>query len=54
MKKYKCQECGQKYTGWGAGKICDKCGGKLIEISEKEFDEEKRGKVKSYDHKILG
>jgi len=42
MKKYKCQSCGQVYTGWGVGKTCRKCGGKLKEISEKEVNKQKQ------------
>lgn len=52
MKKYECQNCGQKYTGWGVKKTCRKCGGKLKEISEKEFNERNEGGVESDDHKI--
>lgn len=53
MNYYKCQECGQIYTGWGESKICGKCGGILIRISREEFEiyKEDRKGVKS-DHKI--
>ena len=29
MKRYRCCGCGTIFTGWGVGKICPKCGGKL-------------------------
>ena len=27
--KYKCKNCGAVWHGWGVGKVCKKCGGKL-------------------------
>jgi len=44
MPKYRCEKCGAKFAGWGVGKICQKCGGKLKRISESEFYEEKTKK----------
>ncbi|MBA7515589.1 hypothetical protein ES705_07631 [subsurface metagenome] len=34
MPKYCCQNCGAIFFGWGVGKICKKCGGKLGLIKE--------------------
>lgn len=42
MPRYKCEKCGAKFAGWGAGEICQKCGGRLKEISKEEFYEEKK------------
>ena len=51
MNYYRCGKCGQKYTGWGQEKTCRKCGGELIEITEKEFNKKDKKEVES-DHKI--
>jgi len=32
MPKYKCKNCGVVWYGWGEGKVCPKCGGKLEPI----------------------
>jgi len=37
MKKYICVNCGQVFTGWGVGKICQKCGGKLELVIEEQL-----------------
>jgi len=29
MPKYKCKNCGAVWYGWGVGKVCRKCRGKL-------------------------
>jgi len=34
MKRYRCRNCGAIFTGWGAGKFCPQCGGKLELIEE--------------------
>lgn len=44
MPYFICEKCGEKYAGWGVGKNCDKCGGKLKEVSEEEFYGEEGGK----------
>jgi len=36
MKRYICVDCKIIYTGWGVGKVCRKCGGKLELIKEKD------------------
>ncbi|MBA7582979.1 hypothetical protein ES708_24917 [subsurface metagenome] len=47
MPYYECEKCGAKFAGWGVGKFCQKCRGKLNKISKEEFyrDEEKRNKA---------
>lgn len=35
MKRYLCCNCKTIFTGWGIGKFCPKCGGKLELIIEK-------------------
>jgi len=34
MPKYKCKNCGAVWHGWGEGKVCPKCGGKLEPVPE--------------------
>jgi len=29
MPKYRCKDCGVVWHGWGEGKVCTECGGKL-------------------------
>ena len=37
MKRYICVDCGQVFTGWGVGEICQKCGGKLELVIEEQL-----------------
>ena len=50
MNYYQCQKCKQRFTGWGALKACQKCGGKLKEIPKEIFykreKEKKREEIK--------
>ncbi|GAI17804.1 unnamed protein product [marine sediment metagenome] len=34
MPKYKCQNCGAIFYGWGSERICKKCGGELEPVPE--------------------
>jgi len=34
MSKYQCKECRAVWHGWGAGKVCPKCGGELEPVPE--------------------
>lgn len=34
IPKYKCKNCGAVWYGWGVGKVCQKCGGKLEPVPE--------------------
>ncbi|MBA7592729.1 hypothetical protein ES708_34922 [subsurface metagenome] len=34
MPKYRCKDCGAIFHGWGKGKVCRKCGGKLESVPE--------------------
>ena len=36
MKRYRCVDCKVVYTGWGVGKVCSRCGGKLELVIEEE------------------
>jgi len=38
MPKYKCKDCGAIFYGWGKGKVCPKCGGKLEPVPENATD----------------
>lgn len=38
MLHFICEKCGERFGGGGVGEFCSKCGSKLKEISEKEFD----------------
>jgi len=38
VTKYKCKDCGAAWYGWGEGKVCLKCGGKLESVSENTAD----------------
>ncbi|GAH41722.1 unnamed protein product [marine sediment metagenome] len=42
MPYFRCEKCGALFAGWGVGRICEKCRGKLKEISKSEFYEEKK------------
>ena len=34
MPKYKYKDCGAVWHGWGEGKVCPECGGKLELVPE--------------------
>ena len=53
MLHYRCEKCGQKYTGWAVAEICQKCGGKLEELSREEFYEEDKKEVKNVSSKDI-
>ena len=44
MPEYICLNCGAVWYGWGIGKVCRKCGGRLKAINEvakrREINEE--------------
>lgn len=41
MPKYRCQKCGAIWCGWGAGKVCYKCGGRLEPTNKSAKEREK-------------
>ena len=43
MPKYKCKDCGAIFYGWGKGKVCPKCGGKLEPAPEDTADKKQSG-----------
>ena len=61
MKEYYCEKCRQKYTGWGVGETCQKCGGKLKEVkviirrpTKEEMSKIVKGKVRKLGKKEIG
>ncbi|MBA7542034.1 hypothetical protein ES705_34350 [subsurface metagenome] len=34
MPEYRCKNCGARFFGWGSGKVCRECGGKLVPVNE--------------------
>ena len=41
MNYYRCSECKTLFVGWGTSEFCSKCNGRLVRISEEEYEEEK-------------
>jgi len=43
MPEYQCKDCGAVWHGWGEGKVCPKCGGKLEPVPENTADKKQTG-----------
>lgn len=50
MPKFQCEKCGALFAGWGDGKICPRCGGKLKTIPWAKYYEIQREQDKASKH----